>query len=74
MLPEPVVVTAYVSSWECSGLCLVHAGFETSWSKYVVNLIVHVSIRQVPRYSPLCVCVCVRVRACVGARARVRCL
>ena len=23
MLPEPVMVAAYVSSWQCSGLCLV---------------------------------------------------
>ena len=45
VLLEPVVVAAYVGPWECAGVCLVDAGFKTSWSEYIVSLIVYFSIR-----------------------------
>ena len=38
MLPNKVVMAAYVSTREC--VFLVDAGFERSWSEHVVNLIV----------------------------------
>ena len=47
-----VVVAAGVSPWECSGVWLDDAGFETSWGEYIVNLVVYFSIRRVPRCSP----------------------
>ena len=40
-----------VALGKCSGVCLVDTGFKTSWDEYVVNLIVYVSIRRVPRCS-----------------------
>ena len=58
MLLEPVVVAAYVSPWECAGVWLHKAWFETSWSEYVVNLVVYFPLGEchVVLLDSLCRC------------------
>ena len=39
------MVAAYVSPWECSGVCLVDDGFETVVERVYVTLVVYLSTR-----------------------------